>query len=329
MQMLLLWLQFYAQEPCGSKQKERLENGQNQTTTLTFAHENETPRPLSAWDRAVSEAEEAYSKYAQTQSNDDLPSCLVPDTERTASIVKDAMERRNRQTGHDNEPLIPLPVLNMGMPKCGSTTLHSFFKCIGLKTTHWDQGTNEFEGLCMRDAVAAGLPPLKTCAAKTDALMQMDVTHPFGWKTYMYHSIKHRDECFFPQLSLLDEFHEENPNVTFILNFRPIDHWIESLVNWGNMLARIRDCNLPNQPRGVPEDLDDMESVKHTFMVMFCSQVIHLRNFVEEHGHSHALIELDLYDQETSKNVLSSLFPSTKSGQSSEKCYKHKNKSKG
>jgi hypothetical protein len=58
----------------------------------------------------------------------------------------------------------------------------------------------------MKLAVQNGTLPLQSCG-NFQAFMQMD-----------------RD-TFFPQVELLDEIHEENPNATFILMFRNMSDW--------------------------------------------------------------------------------------------------------
>mmetsp|Transcript_25676 Transcript_25676/g.54240 ORF Transcript_25676/g.54240 Transcript_25676/m.54240 type:complete len:234 (-) Transcript_25676:621-1322(-) len=213
---------------------------------------------------------------------ENVPSCLVPNKARTAALVRDALmeaivAESNTNTSNAtapsySTPLLPLPVLNMGMPKCGSTTIYSYFDCIGLRASHWRKHTYDFEGLCMRDAVNAGLPPIATCASGTDAIMQMDVEFPFDWvpkQKNPYKLSKYRDECFFPQLSLLEEIHEEAPNATFVINFRPVADWVKSIQNWGNLMGRFQACNLPNLPIGSPKDLNNSIDVQDTMIEFF------------------------------------------------------------
>jgi hypothetical protein len=40
------------------------------------------------------------------------------------------------------------------------------------------------------------------------------------------------------RLSLLEDIHAENPNATFVLNFRPICDWIHSVRTWKDLLER-------------------------------------------------------------------------------------------
>ena len=291
----------------------------------------------SSWETAMLDAEK-YLIENSTKTIGDLPSCLLPDKKRTAKLVRDAvaLQRKfapsafnpNHTTGSISH--LPLPVINMGMPKCGSSTLFEFFNCTGFAATHWNINTDDFEGLCMRDAHRAGLPILATCASEKDALMQIDIAMPFGWnfdgKPKSMHTKLNRDDCFFPQLSLLEEIHNEAPNATFILNFRPIEDWIKSITGWGDMMPRFQSCDLPNLPRGHPVNLEDSRNVHETMIRFFCSHVLHLRRFVESYP-SHALIELDLYDTTTSKAVMSALFPSSSGKSPPSACWKHKNKS--
>jgi hypothetical protein len=294
----------------------------------TTKHIFEETALSSPWEKAMLETEELLSRHASKFS---LPSCLIPDKSKTAALVKDALKRQRKvgpatRTSNDHpiqgSSLVPLPVLNMGMPKCGSSTLFEFFDCIGFATTHWQLNTNQFEGLCIRDAAIAGLPPLATCAKTKDALIQRNL-----------------DECFFPQLSLLEEIHEENSDATFVINFRPIRDWVTSVLGWKDMMDRFRDCDLPNLPKGQPapsnstnnsnnnnNNIEDEKDTRDTMMRFFCSHVLHLRNFVESHP-SHALIELDLYDTEGSKDIMGALFPSAPGKQPSSQCWKHENKS--
>ena len=268
------------------------------------------------------------SSTNDNETTQTLPSCLLPDKEKTSALVRKVLAA-NPDSNSENRPLLPLPVMNVGMPKCGSTTLFSFFQCAGLRATHWQRKTTDFEGICMRDAANIGLPPIATCASNTEAFMQFDVELPMGFAMPMvFDSKKSRDECFFPQLSLLEELHAENPNLTFVINFRPIHDWVQSVRGWRDMMERFRACHLPNLPRGYPKDLTDTKDVVDTMTQFFCSHVQHIRNFAEAHP-SIALIELDLYDNDHSRETLSALFPTDRLLQHTSKCWSHENRSPG
>lgn len=161
----------------------------------------------------------------------------------------------------------------------------------------------------MRDAVATGVPPLQFCSPGVEAILQMDVEYPLQDHKAAKGAMSFRDECFFPQMSILEEIHREAPQATFILNFRPIEDWINSISNWKhNLMSRLQMCNLPNLPRGMPQNLTDTVQLRESMMEFWCSHVTHVRNFVKDHP-SHTLIELDLYDTENSAYIMSELFP--------------------
>jgi len=50
---------------------------------------------------------------------------------------------------------------------------------------------------------------------------------------------------YYPQIELLDELHEEFPNATFIMNFRPIRDWIQSVEHHAMMKFRLGLMNIP------------------------------------------------------------------------------------
>jgi hypothetical protein len=310
--------------------------GQNVTSGASLASTHTTirvatltqlsPAYISRWERAIQEAEEMIA------NTDETPACLLPDKQRTTATVERLLAKRHKnEIIHDisdvsfKDPLVSLPVLNLGLPKVGSSTLAAFFRCVGLKGTHqFMKDGKKLEGICLRDAARLGLPPLQNCAPNAEFLMQMDAEYPFGHSLHPHLSSKWRDDCFFPQLELLEILHEEVPDATYVMNFRPLGDWIKSLTEWGDLLPRFSKCHLPNMPRGIPKDVRRPE---HDMALFWCSHVLHVRHFVQEFP-SHILIELDLYDSNTSAAVLSSLFPNRHKTATAEEqsCWGHANK---
>jgi hypothetical protein len=250
------------------------------------------------------------TNFSSYMDHDALAPCFVANKSRTDALL--LTNTTSRALG--------LPILNMGMPKCGSTTLFQFFQCAGYRATHQDNTDN----ICMRDAVASGLPPISTCAPKVQAFLQLDTEVPIGYmgvfhvttkngtrEQKRFRDTRNRDECFFPQVSLLDEIHKDAPNATFLLNFRPIQDWIRSVENWQDMKRRLTLCNIPGFPRGVGSEAGELAQ-------WWCSHVTHVRKFVEQYP-SHVLVELDLYDDEKNSNVMAELF------QTDPSCWNHAN----
>jgi hypothetical protein len=285
-------------------------------------------RPISAWSVAQREAEEMLSKAR----NRETAACLVPDVKGTQALLKEALAGKYKSNAKTANPeaikaaKVPLPALNLGMPKCGTTSQQDFFLCAHYKASHSVLKDKSHQGLCMRDAARANVPVLEACTQGADALTEMDANSAFGipYKQGPYTSDERRDDCFFPQLSLVQEFHDDDPNATFMLPFRPVKDWFDSVMNWGKGfgIKEIMACDLPNSPRGVPDITRPKEEIVAEIEQFICSHVIHVRNFVKDHP-SHALIEYDLYDKPGTGKVLGSFFPDVKTGLESSDCWQH------
>ena len=148
-----------------------------------------------------------------------------------------------------------LPVLVVGMPKSGTTSIGEFLRCGGwcvshntckCDTTvavhrHCAFHPNYSCGVCALKNFNAGRPPLEHCG-NFSAFTQLDVSRnrPYPHNT-----------CFFPQVDALVELSEEFPNATFLLNLRPVSHWIASVTNWRSMRDALTQCNITGLPPGV------------------------------------------------------------------------------
>lgn len=216
---------------------------------------------------------------------------------------------------------LPRPVLNLGMPKMGSSTLWQFFVCSGWKTNHW-KTRKGLVGKCMRNANNDSKPILASCDSwKMRGKDFMNITGPdHGSEAYLqmdYCLLNDKAVCVFPQVQYLERMHEESPNATFVLLFRPPEDWFRSLMSWppgftkrslGNRIAK---AQLPGLPAGNGTTLDEMKS-------WWCWHVNRVRSFVDRNP-SHALIELDLYDANHTAAVLATLFKSRR------QCWGHVN----
>jgi hypothetical protein len=79
---------------------------------------------------------------------------------------------RQRMLHGKNTP-VNLPVVNLGLPKMGTTSLRNFFACAGRSASHWTCGAGSYCSMCIRDSVRMGLPPLDRCG-NYDAYLQID-----------------------------------------------------------------------------------------------------------------------------------------------------------
>jgi hypothetical protein len=253
-----------------------------------------------ATDGKLLKAEQKWQYLKQKEKDG---ACYFPNLEETHDLA-------NMMSDNSNLEALPKPIINLGMPKCGSTSLYAFFVCAGFKTSHYFCNANDHArghggercGPCMNSHAKQGLPLLEGCG-NYDAHTQIDT--------------EGTDMCIFPQVSLLEQFHQEAPNATFILPFRDMDHWIRSLKNWKwkkshpTMNNVLKKCHIvPILPVG--QGGNDMEL--RQFM---CDHVTRVREFVKKYP-SHKLIELNIEGSYTGQ-VLSSLF------RVKEKCWRHTN----
>ena len=86
--------------------------------------ENKT---LSWWEAAMTEDEVLLKNFNISSSSSydgttqALPSCLLPNKGKTSALVRKVLAE-NPNLNSENHPLLPLPVMTVGMPKCCSTT---------------------------------------------------------------------------------------------------------------------------------------------------------------------------------------------------------------
>ncbi|KAL7444926.1 hypothetical protein ACHAXM_009648 [Skeletonema potamos] len=165
------------------------------------------------------------------------------------------------------------------MPKMGSTSLHSYFKCGGYKSVHWELcGPNRtFCGDCIKESIQAGLPPLAKCK-------QVDV----------YAQIDKGPENLV-QVNYLNEIVRGVPNATFILTFRNMTNWYMSMSHWlpnsypmNSMRARFEVANITGLPAGVGRNVSE-------FSDFYCDYVKRVREEVAKYP-GHELIEIDIED---------------------------------
>ena len=201
------------------------------------------------------------------------------------------------------------PILNLGFPKSGTSSLFGYFQCAGYKPISFHAPV----GHCMHAMVDSSMtspdssPKARgTCQSKLRKKIQMQIDV----------------NCYFPQMTMLDEFHLLEPNATFVLLHRPVDDWIHSATNWNGMTKRWNYCRNERQylpslvhtsntttnddedhtifRKGQPVSYDDLT-------MWWCRHMTHVREFVKRHP-SHELVELDIYDTNSTTDILTQLF---------------------
>mmetsp|Transcript_24435 Transcript_24435/g.37385 ORF Transcript_24435/g.37385 Transcript_24435/m.37385 type:complete len:305 (-) Transcript_24435:275-1189(-) len=204
-------------------------------------------------------------------SESDSESCLRPRSNNRDAVVKSPMK---------------LPIINLGMPKMGSTSLHSYFDCGGYKSVHWRCG-ERYCSECIREAIQAGLPPFSKCnITDIDSYAQID-----------------RGPENLVQVNNLNEIVGGVPNATFILTFRNMTKWYMSMSNWwtdskevpfnstkdNTMRGRFEVANITGLPVGVGRNVSE-------FSHFYCEYVKRVREEVAKYPGRHELIEIDIED---------------------------------
>jgi Sulfotransferase domain len=189
-------------------------------------------------------------------------------------------------------------IILVGMPKSGTTTVGAFFKqskrysvcdftcplpvvndpSSGNQTDGKTNDRKKFKrqsiGLCMASAKRLKLPLIKTCG-DYDMYGQLDYPMP------------QNNRCQLPQITLLQDFHKEHPDATFILNLRNVSHWASSVRRWTDLRKRLPKC-------AFGPDNESPRSLKKWYYL----HVQRIRHFVAMHP-SHALVEIDVEHEDT------------------------------
>jgi len=277
---------------------------------------------------------EAVDAYIDGKSTN-IPSCLLPNLKGTQELAQSIVQKRNQRPSNNSSaaasPLIlPEPILNVGFPKAGSTTLNYYFGCSKITAVHGRVGEGIFERL--KDGTRSLLPGIDKrmrFRKRPRAFSGMQAFTQLDWD---------RGKGHFPQISLLDELHEQHPNSTLVIVFRPIPDWIKSTTDYSGMKERFAEFDMPGlvleatqrqrledyRANKIPQkDLIGLSDVQ--MARWWCGHVLHIREYVKAYP-GHALIELDLYDTEGSEELLQDLFRADSDPNGAETCFGHRNK---
>ena len=155
---------------------------------------------------------------------------------------------------------LPTPIINVGFPKSGTSSIFEFFHCNGLRGQHWyccePQHSYKFttKKMLMAQCMLHNLADMKK-DGKSSTIRIFDHCGTYD----VYSEIngprhQHRREIrgqvlddgsvdpsktprmFFPQHFHLHTIHEQYPNATFVLHTRPVDTWVKSVLRWNPAL---------------------------------------------------------------------------------------------
>jgi hypothetical protein len=106
----------------------------------------------------------------------------------------------------------PYPIFQIGFNKCGTTSLHNFFKKNNYRSYHWENG--------------------KIAKTIEKNLKSKDILEGCN-KNSVFCDIEDADNLIFCQF-YFKHFFDQHKNSKFILNIRDKDKWIASRLNHGN-----------------------------------------------------------------------------------------------
>ena len=175
------------------------------------------------------------------------------------------------------------PFINLGFPKIGSSSIHSFFTCAGYRGMHYRCRKDKTCAECIKESVKEGLPNAKNTrfsqCGKADVYSQIDTG---SWGS-------------FPQMDYLEEIVGGIPNATFFLSFRSMDKWYHSISHWppdsapgSHMSDGLRKANITGFPTGMGKNQEEFSS-------WFCNHVTRVRQLIANHP-SQTLVEIDIED---------------------------------
>lgn len=263
----------------------------NHTTQQLNLPSYDISRPPSSLKLLEQIIEDQRDKTLDKQSDE----CFFPDTTATHDLANQVRSGRIMP--------LPKPIINVGFPKAGSTTISKYFQCNNWNVPNRGQyGHKQMELLRRgeKHALAKSYP-----TADVEVYGQVDNSH---------------GTCAYPQIQFLEEIHEEFPNATFIMTSRPVDDWIRSVSRWYNLLDRLAGCHMipgllctgEKNDKGLNSCTPD--NLRH----WWCSHVKHVREFTKRYP-SHKLVEVNLYNNSETGQLLGDIFATNAS------CWGHAN----
>jgi len=194
-------------------------------------------------------------------------------------------------------PYLKLPIFAVGLPKSGSTSVLDFMNCGGFtnaRTSHFScgkaGGPPMYCGKCAHANFAAKRPLLQGCG-EYDVWAEINYT-PAGERT---------GECFFPQVSALQQLFDYAPNATWVLPTRPAQHWVDSVVSWGTMQQDLTDCDLDDLPAGEGNETAALAR-------FYDAHTAKVRAFARRHASTLALVEVEIEHESAAARAMSAAF---------------------
>jgi hypothetical protein len=208
-------------------------------------------------------------------------------------------------------------MLVVGLPKAGTSSLFEFFHCHGFHTQHWyccgkqsraQKGGPNYMSDCMIDNLQNELPILDGCG---DYDVYTELNGPRRTKLGNTLMID-KSSIFLPQHYHLQELHDYSPASTWILNLRPVDEWIQSVVNTvnGNILMRqlVHEVltHMPTTTTTTTHHPRGRNATRQFLRDFWYRHVSLVQEFVKDHP-SHQLVMVNITDPHAGTQLANAL----------------------
>jgi hypothetical protein len=167
---------------------------------------------------------------------------------------------------------VPFPVFVASLPKSGTTSVHNYFICGNIRSSHtYCPDNGDRIGNLIRANILNGLPPLQGCG---------NANHKRHGPVKVFTDTGNAPPggpCYYPTVSSLDELYQSYPNMTILLGTRDVNNWYHSLKQWGRgrMFRRwAHYCSF--MPKG-------RKATKETYINFYVWHTEHVRNFTRHH----------------------------------------------
>ncbi|CAJ1939181.1 unnamed protein product [Cylindrotheca closterium] len=221
---------------------------------------------------------------------------------------------------------LPLPVLAVGFPKAGTSSIFSFFQQQKFRSQHWycckSQNDPQRGGpFLMADCLLRYMGSVASDGEEKNQTMLQECGHFDVYAEINGPRCDGDKGCrledgsvdtgitgpriFLPQHFNLPELHDSAPNSTWILNTRLVSDWVESVMNWSDLQHQFAN-EYYSQGR-INELPKNAEEMKAFLKEIFLNHTDHVKEFVSRHP-SHALIEINITEGDTAGQVLAESF---------------------
>jgi hypothetical protein len=218
--------------------------------------------------------------------------------------------KRKRKQKHV-ETKLPLPIINVGYPKAGTSSIFSFFQQQGFRSQHWYCSRGQVDPqrggpFLMADCMMENLKANYTLHNRT-------MLHGCGH--FEVYSEINGPRCgeekgclledgtvdsknpgpriFLPQHFNLQQLHDALPNSTWILNKRSVMDWIESVMKWDDLQHQFaNEYYAQRQIDRLPRNETEMRWFLKTIYLEHNDLI---RDFVRRNP-GHALVEVNITD---------------------------------